>query len=415
MKSELFAKKNNFDNTGLSDAILTCSVILLVVAVLFSFLFPETMVAASLSYILVTYELIVSAYLIYSNRGLLLIDYEGIVAIVYIITCFYFTTIHAGLVNSVTAVFKEYIIIFVCVFLKCRTYSFKGFKRNLNIVILFACLALIVSVINDNMINTVIHITNVYEADIHSIYSNKNQFGRLLYLAAVCSFFMYIISSRKVNRRFYFLITGIFSLATVITFSRTSLLALGVFFAFYYLFNLKGNLFKHFILIVSIVIVVFIILSNDALYDYIITFIVRKEVGIDERSGIWMAGINYISKHPLVGAGEYMAENIIHAAGMHIDEFHNEYIYRMVASGIPVALLYLGIIIERFITIINNRKNNPVMNCSIAMLISLLAYMFFEQYSIFQFSATGIVVIMFLYIAPNIKEFNKENYLNDKQ
>lgn len=404
----MYIDGNRKKGTKFSDLIILSLVLLSIISIVVSSFYPESIIAKSSSYVIVCFELLVSAYIIFYSNGILKINIEGFVACIYIVSSFFFTMVNAGYVDAVIAVFKEYVVIFVCIFLNRGTYSMKRFNFILKIIVSFAILSIVFSIVEDNFIGKIVNLTNVYEADIKSFFSSKNQFGRFLYLSTICTFFLSTYYTKKSKKRKYVALTGILTLATVLTFSRTSLLAIGMFFCTYYLITSKRNKLKKIMIIFTGLIIFYIIISIPVISDYISHFIIRKEVGMGSRTDIWAIGLDYISKHPLIGSGEFMAEKIINSGGINISEFHNVYIYRMVVSGIPIAMLFILILIKRFSVIKYNFENNPIMSCSKAMFISLLVYMFLEQYTIFNFSITGIIVIMFLYVAPNIVDFNKK-------
>ena len=408
MNSIVYVKKDSKKKIQISDRILKILSVFFMLIILIEYIFPFSSISAVVPYVSVLVEVTISVYLLFYDNWEMPSSIEGYIAIIYIISTFFFTLIHVGIVSAITAVCKEYFILLVCVFLKDRDYTRDAFDKILKMVLGFAILSLIVAVLFDDMLGKVLGFANVYAADIKSFFISKNQYGRFLYLASICTFCLYMYSKNESKKKWYLIFTGILTLATALTFSRTSLLSLGIFYISFFLITSNENIKRNILFVVIGIVAIVFILNNDFLMNYISRFIIRKDVGIESRSDIWIIGLDYIKQHPLIGAGEFMAEKVINAGGINLFEFHNEYIYRMFVSGIPMTILWCVLVIKRIIVLINNRKINPILNVSSAMFISLGVYMYFEQYGIFQFSITGFMVILFLYIAPNIVDDNME-------
>ena len=404
MNRPMVINQDSAGNIKLSDCMLKILTAYMILIVLVKFYLANTAVSAMIPYASVVLEAALSVYIIYYNKWNLSLNSEATISILYLITTLYFTMMHAGYASAITAVFKEYVVLFVCVFLRNRTYTMKTFKNVIRVLVVFGVITILAAMVYDNMLSEAIHPTNIYMADIKSFFNSKNQFGRVLYLSTICVFFLFTTCEKKVGKIFYLALTAVFGLATAMTFSRTSLMSVALFFLFYYFLTPKEKTSRKIAVIAFGVLAFLFVVTNDFLMDYITRYIIREDVGIESRSDIWVIGLEYIQHHPLVGAGEYMAEKVINQGGIPLFEFHNQYVYRMFVSGIPMAILWGWLIIKRFIVLIKKLKTNPIMDVSLAMLLSFMAYMCLEQYSIFQFSYTGLFIILFLYIGPNVIE-----------
>lgn len=380
-------------------AVIFCMYYLICITVL-DYALSGALIVSFSSYLSILIELSVTVYLVYCNGWKLKVNTCGIISIAILSSCLLFTMMHAGVKNSVFALFKEYNIVFVCVVLASFKYEKEVVGRILKIFIVFGVSALIFSVVFENFFTQVTHASNAYTVTIESFFGNKNQFGRILYLSAVSAFIYYVSVPCK---KMYLLVTILLSVATVFSFSRTSLVALLAFYGVCFLLKSKMSIFKRLLILLGIIIILAAIFSSESAVEYMNKIIIRKDADLSSRTVLWSIGLEYVHNHPLIGAGEYMAENIIHAKGMLLSEFHSEYIYRLVSSGIPVTALYIFLINDQMRSLLKQRKRNPYAILCVSGVISFMVYMCFEQCSIYRFSIEGMLLATFLCIVPNIK------------
>ena len=359
-----------------------------------------------------TFILIILSILICrSNKYVLTINYLGLAGLICYISSILFTSMHVGISSALFTMAKEFPLIFYFVFLSTYKMSYKSFLHSLKILIGFCFFSILYAVLFQDMVPVLLNMNNAYAVDIHSFFYGKNQFGRLLYLGSVSAFTIFCIE-RNIGKKskFYFLTFIILAFFTVLSLSRAALLALFVFLISFFIFSSGGKLTRNvFILLIALFFLIIVSLNSD-LVSYLDRFIFRSNVGLSSRDVVWNIALSYIQEHPLIGSGEYMAEAIIHAGGVDLSEFHNQFLYRMVANGLPIFVLYVSIFLKIAGLLFRKIRRSPLYCCSLAVFISLLVYMLFEQFTIFHFSLDALVFLVFILFVPD--DFPTE--LNEK-
>lgn len=386
-------------------AVIFCMYYLICITLL-DCIFSGTPIVSIFSYSSILIELVITIYIIYCNGWKLRINISGIISIIILTSCLLFTMLNAGFKSSIFALFKEYNIVFVCVILSGLKYDKSVINQIIKIFVLFGLSSLVFSILFEDFIAQAIHASNAYTVEIESFFSNKNQFGRVLYMSAVAAFMYYV---NEEHRSVYLVITVILSFATVFSFSRTSLVALMFFYGTYYILKSKMSVVKRFLVLFCIIIFFLVIFSNENIVEYVNRIIVRKDADLSSRMNLCNIGLEYTYNHPFFGAGEYMAENIINSKGLFFSEFHSEYIYRLVVSGIPITILYGFIIYVQMKRLFKQRYTNSYAIVAFSGFISFMVYMCFEQYPVYRFSIEGMILATLLYMIPNINMKNERN------
>ncbi len=391
------------ENSGLAaDGAYLFLIWYLMLEIVMIHLMPGSILQTVSPYILFGSELLIVFLFLRQSNWTLKIGDEAAISAIILITVMVFTCLHAGPVSMIVAVAKEFAIFFMCVFFTNDHCSLNAYLRILRMAVGFGLIALAYALIHDRALSIIIHMQNAYSTEIMSFWGGKNAFGRFLYIATVCAFTMHIARKEGYTDGFCgtLVCTAVLALGLVFTFSRTPLLSICVFFTSYYFLTNKTNRTRNLLLAAAALLVLIFMFTNDAIVGYLDRFILRKSAGLAGREDIWEVGLSYIRRHPIIGAGEYMAEEIIHRGGIDISEFHNAYIYRCVASGIPVFLLYVYLWVKMLRRLYACRSRNVFANCSISLGYSVLAYMMLEQYSFYHISLEGVLIAIFMYCVP---------------
>ncbi|MDU4884834.1 O-antigen ligase [uncultured Clostridium sp.] len=149
----------------------------------------------------------------------------------------------------------------------------------------------------------------------------------------------------KVNfRRVLLLIITIIS--AIYVKSGTGILCLGVLFIIvlipfirkkYKIFNMRTYLFVIIIMFFAIP-----IFRLQYLFSYIIVVILKKDINLTYRTGLWDRALNAISQHPIMGWGEqsYDVKHQLYSSNSIISA-HNQILEYLYIGGIILIILYL--------------------------------------------------------------------------
>ena len=108
----MYIKNDNEDTIRISDKIIRILLLVFMLIVLIGFVFPHSAIVATIPYLSVLIEIGMSVYLLYYDNWEMSSNIEGYIAIIYLVSTLFFTLMHVGIVSAVTAVCKEYFILF---------------------------------------------------------------------------------------------------------------------------------------------------------------------------------------------------------------------------------------------------------------------------------------------------------------
>lgn len=344
-------------------------------------------------------------------------DWEICVSLIILLTSFAFTMISRSISSSFLAVGINIFLIYTSVVARHCYVSEKQFCVLCKIVLWFALLIVFIALVKDNPFSQLSSLRNAYNFTFFGIWNGKNQFGRFLVCATACNFYVILYYRNKRSQRpFYYFSLSVFLLCIVISFSRASLVALLTFFSLYFLFTSRHKFLRNFLILTAILSLFFVLYQNATIRHFVDSIVIRADTAtIDSRSFLWNIGLDYFKDHLIVGSGEYMASEILKDGGSSITEFHNAYINRFVVSGLIVSLLYALLYIERFVSFFRARKKNGYTVLSFCLLSSFMVYMFFESFELFTLSLDSFIVMLFIYLIPNMKEKNEDGLSINKR
>ena len=318
---------------------------------------------------------------------------------------FLFTFFTGGFMSGILAVGINCFLIYTSIVGNSICLTDWDILRLCKIIVAFAVLILAYAFYNVGPISNILTLENAYNYGFIGIWGSKNQFGRFLFCAAVCNFFILVYNKKNdVVKKFYYLTFCLISFSVVITFSRAALFALVVFLILYVLMTNKHNLKRNVVILFAVLLVGFALYKNDFVRTAVEDLVIRSETAnLDCRSSLWKIGMDYFKSHIFIGSGEYRAAHILRASGSGISEFHNAYINRLVVSGIVVFFLYAYLYGKRFIVLFNESKRNEYATISLCLLVAIMSYMFFESFSLYTLSLDSYIIMIFVYLIPNLR------------
>ena len=386
---------------GRFDGIYFLFIFYFIYEILFDCFLPGSVLMQISPYILFGLELFSMLYLVRCSRWKLRMGPEAFAALIICVGNTLLTARHTGPVDVAKTFANQTAIFFVCCFFTTYRCSEEGFYKILKIIAGFAVAAILYSVVLEGAVSTILHMSNAYAKEITSFWYGKNPYGRFLYIAEVCAFTGLVLDRYQGKSGFRWTAVCVVIFAGIIfTFSRTALLTVSVFFAMYLILTTGNHKLRNVLIAVLVAGILLFMFSDRSIMAYLEKFIFRNKAGLAGREDIWKVGVDYIMTHPFLGTGEYMADDILHAAGLDHSEFHNAYIYRMITSGLLLSLLYVYLWGMRLRKLWRSRRKNPAVNCSLALAVSLLVYMLAEQYSYYRLILDGLLISLFLYAVP---------------
>lgn len=259
----------------------------------------------------------------------------------------------------------------------------------------------------------------IYNNAAHSFFDSKNSFGIYEFLAIVSGIYLLFNDNKKI---FHFVILIVEAFMLYVSFSRASLLALGVFLIFYLLliliycdkiFNKKNKklVLRIYLAIACILgISLVVILCNPTIKNYIFDIVLRVGVGNAGRDEIWKNGIKALQNSPLnyifgIGWSELNANDCSY--------LHNIYLEIFVVGGILKSLIYLYVFIIGIKRLLN-MENSIIKLICISTCVSYFAFGFYESQIIFELGITPLLFMLFIFIIPSSYKGVKINLEEEK-
>lgn len=249
---------------------------------------------------------------------------------------------------------------------------------------------------------------NAYATAMHSIMTNKNTWGQLLF-PIICVSFFRATQKRSLIRvlQTLFLIYNLFG-----SYSRTAMLSFFVFVALFLI--LTGG--KHFGRNTT-----FILLSLFALWQiyripgiraYVHTFFLSETYySIENRYALWRVGLSEFCKHPVFGQGMGNSPVFLRLAGSTLSEFHNTFIELLVAGGVIRLALILGIVCCAFSASVRLfAEKKQIASFLICYSVAQLVYCSFESFQFFGRSLTTVLSSFLVVALPLLIAGNQETY-----
>ena len=257
-------------------------------------------------------------------------------------------------------------------------------------------------------------------------FSFFNQFGAYLLFSAIISIFLFINTKKK--EKIIYLITNIILIFTLVindTFSVFLSFIVFLILLSLYLLQTKKN-YKELLIIMIIFISTCLLASRDG-YNVVkrnilgtisdTKIITNKSDGNDENNNIysvgtgrgelWIHGIKYIIKKPLLGYGY---ENIVYEYkkdGITNPKPHNRYIEYAQNTGIPSLIIYIILMGSIIIKNIKIKNKNII---KVVALLFVITYLFNAIFSISFFNTTAYFYIFLGILSQkNYKEKRRKN------
>lgn len=172
---------------------------------------------------------------------------------------------------------------------------------------------------------------------------------------------------------------------------------------------------------VSIVIAVLGMLNKGPLSYYL------YKISIQSRGEMWQTTLNMIKDNPLTGVGldslgdyslKYRNQKIANGIAEYIDNAHNFFLHFAATGGIPLSILYVGILTITFISIVRVQKILGRFNLIFSALVS--AWISFQLQSLISPAAISTLAWNFIFcgalvgLNKNLNNFNEENQRKSK-
>ena len=262
------------------------------------------------------------------------------------------------------------------------------YNRIFGILIVIESISIILAFVSIYMIN------KSTEKYLTTIFLNRNTLGIILLWGYWANT---IIQNKYINNKIVKIISIILFISIFFTGSRSSILALLIFWVF-------QNPIKR-LIIISIVIIICLSLFSNALQYYY-----RFEKGVSHRDHLWKAGIESWEKSPIIGSGynshkKLMLQNhtIRTLTGGYLKNLspHNTYIRYLIDFGIIGLALYLFIWGWVIIQLIHCRTHLAKINSGYIM--GIMTHQFFETEFLFGLSYNNIMLLIFIYVSLSLK------------
>ncbi|MBC8526082.1 MAG: O-antigen ligase family protein [Candidatus Cloacimonetes bacterium] len=268
------------------------------------------------------------------------------------------------------------------------------YNRIFGILVIIESISIILAFVSLYVIN------KSTEKYLTTIFLNRNTLGIILLWGYWANT---IIQNKYINNKIVKVISIILFISIFLTGSRSSILALLIFWIF-------QNPIKR-LIIISIVSIICLLLFGSVLEDYY-----RFEKGASHRDHLWKAGIESWEKSPIIGSGynshkKLMLQNhtIRTFAGGYLKNLspHNTYIRYLIDFGIIGLALYLFIWGWVIIQLIHSRTHLAKINSGYIM--GIMTHQFFETEFLFGLSYNNIMLLIFIYLSLSLNKLVEEN------
>ena len=236
-----------------------------------------------------------------------------------------------------------------------------------------------------------------YNYNFSSFFDSRNTFSYFLYIAIVLNTFLLVYKKNK----FFYSISGIFLFINLLlTFSRSSLLALFVFLLIFVLSTAKIK--NKIILIYLVALSLILVLINEKVVNLIL-YIFRPEVGLTGRTQIFDIGFKYfLSNNVLFGSGYVRPLDHLLLFTNNVT-YHNTYISILVYGGLLLMSFYTLLLYYIFNNIrLLYRFNKNISMFFLSLMASYLAYSIVEEQLLFFTSVSSFIITILLVLYPKL-------------
>jgi exopolysaccharide production protein ExoQ len=294
-------------------------------------------------------------------------------------------------------------------------YEF-GSKRLIEALAYFICIIAYLNIIYVVLFPQYAIMTEIHDGAWRGLFLHKNIAGSA-FGAGLFIIVSQVDLTKKIKSLVY-IVAAIICLAFVIfSKSSTALVSLSVMslsmIFFYGLLHLKNKKDRLSILLISLssFTLIYVFLGNylmEVFFD-----VINKDPTLTGRTDIWLAVMDKILQNPITGFGpgvsseyEFMIK-IQQEVGWEVNSFHNSYLDMMVQFGIPVSILFLGLVFYRlFQAIFSSSINRQVVKnlvLSISLTFSMLIVSMSESGCLFNRSIFFIFIISGLCIISDMR------------
>ncbi len=249
---------------------------------------------------------------------------------------------------------------------------------------------------------TALSLSNSYGNELKSFFISNHEYGLYL-VAAIVSCLMCIQMTPKMNliwKIFYSAAILLFGVNLILTFSRTSLLALVIFLILFGVFG-KGSVRK-WIIIAGIAVISFIVLSSQA--QNFIYEIILKENNLAGRDYLYTGAVNMYKNgnlvqklfgHGITNARQYFESTFDHGS------VHNAYLQIILYYGLVGLMALIGFLASQLIICIRFIRKDRFMGAiHLGLVVSAATMLFTNTMIIFTSPIDSYFMTIFMFIIP---------------
>lgn len=282
--------------------------------------------------------------------------------------------------------------------------SINSYVRFLNSVIIAVLVMVGYTFIFDfNNLIKALSATSAYGNELTSFFISNHEYALYLFLGIQSCLFCYqfFIDTNRRKKGRYLLLTGLFLINLILTFSRTALLGVFVL-VFVFLLTGKNTKTKKVLFPFSLLIIATLLFIPN-LREFFIK-IVLSDNDDAGRIEMWNYGLELFKNstffEKLTGQGFTKITDMLFIFSQH-KNFHNSYIQVLLQYGIIGVSFLIGLILSSFVNGIRVfRKNRFIGAMFISMTLSTAAYIFTNTTIIMQSNIDSYILTIFVIILP---------------
>lgn len=282
--------------------------------------------------------------------------------------------------------------------------SINSYVRFLNSVIIAVLVMVGYTFIFDfNNLIKALSATSAYGNELTSFFISNHEYALYLFLGIQSCLFCYqfFIDTNRRKKGRYLLLTGLFLINLILTFSRTALLGVFVL-VFVFLLTGKNAKTKKVLFLFSLLIIATLLFIPN-LREFFIK-IVWSDNNDAGRIEMWNYGLELFKNstffEKLTGQGFTKITDMLFIFSQH-KNFHNSYIQVLLQYGIIGVSFLIGLILSSFVNGIRVfRKNRFIGAMFISMTLSTAAYISTNTTIIMQSNIDSYILTIFVIILP---------------
>lgn len=242
-------------------------------------------------------------------------------------------------------------------------------------------------------VNAILAMNSAYGGSWKSFLVSNHEYGCYLSLAIISAHILYSLT--KDMKMLLFI--ALFAVCLLMTFSRTSYLALAAYF-FVYLFFSKRKKGAIALLAVTVFLYMTVFAKSQSISSFLDNIVFRKQGNNDVRFGIYEWAFSFFKSHNILFGSGYSLINNVFYRETGLRGLHNTYLTVLNTGGISMMCFFVTFLIHFIITPIKRRDNDARWMMFLGAVIFYIVYGIPNNNLIFFSSTMGYASLLICFM-----------------